>query len=61
MRKLVSLLTAVTMVGGMALAASAEGASYALGDVDLDGIITGHDTAMVSRYVTEGDITLTDL
>ena len=31
-----------------AMSASAEGA-YALGDVDMDGFITGHDAAMVPR------------
>ena len=30
---------------------------YVLGDVDMDGVVTGHDTAMVSRYVL-GYITL---
>ena len=28
---------------------NAEEATYALGDVDMDGVVTGHDTAMVSR------------
>ena len=31
-----------------AMSASAEGA-YALGDVDMDGFITGHDAAMVTH------------
>ena len=39
------------------LGASAEETTYALGDVDMDGVVTGHDTAMVSRYVL-GYITL---
>lgn len=60
MKKLTSLLTALTMIGGMAFAVSAEETSFALGDVDMDGVITGHDTAMVSYYVTGGDITLTE-
>ena len=33
------------------LGASAEETTYALGDVGMDGVVTGHDTAMVSRYV----------
>ncbi len=53
--KVLSLLTASTM--GLAcfnVNAAAE-TSFAAGDVDMDGIVTGHDTAMVSRYlVTEG-------
>ncbi len=28
------------------LGASAEETTYALGDVDMDGVVTGHDTAM---------------
>lgn len=47
------------MVGGMALSASADEA-YTLGDVDKDGVITGHDAAMVSRYVTESGYSLTE-
>ncbi len=27
--------------------------SFVLGDVDMDGVITGHDSAMVSRYLNE--------
>ncbi len=33
---------------------------YVLGDVDMDGVVTGHDTAMVSRYVLDGTYTLTE-
>lgn len=39
---------------------NAEEATYALGDVDMDGVVTGHDTAMVSRYVLDDTYTLTD-
>lgn len=41
------------------LTANAETATYALGDVDMDGVIIGHDTAMVSRYVLDDTYTLT--
>ena len=33
---------------------------YVLGDVDMDGVVTGHDTAMVSRYVLDDTYTLTE-
>ena len=33
---------------------------YFLGDVDMDGVVTGHDTAMVSRYVLDDTYTLTE-
>ncbi|MDE6019520.1 MAG: hypothetical protein K2H01_00780 [Ruminococcus sp.] len=50
MKKLVSILTAATMISGMAMTAFADEASFVKGDVDKDGIITGHDAAMVSMY-----------
>ncbi len=56
---------AMTLVAVMSLAAmpvlsaNAESA-YALGDVDMDGVITGHDTAMVSRHIFDDSYTLTD-
>ncbi|WP_294366571.1 dockerin type I repeat-containing protein [uncultured Ruminococcus sp.] len=31
-----------------------------LGDVDGDGVITGHDTALISRYLYDDSFTLTD-
>ncbi|WP_455254854.1 dockerin type I repeat-containing protein [Ruminococcus sp.] len=45
-----------------AMSASAEGA-YALGDVDMDGYITGHDAAMVTRalYVDNEALTVEQL
>ena len=33
---------------------------YVLGDVAMDGVVTGHDTAMVSRYVLDDTYTLTE-
>lgn len=54
-RKVVSILTAAAMAfAAMPLsvmsASAAEGA-YALGDVDMDGVLTGHDAAVLSRYL----------
>ena len=42
-----------------AMSASAEGA-YALGDVDMDGFITGHDAAMVTRALYVDNNALND-
>ena len=42
------------------LGVSAAETTYALGDVDMDGVVTGHDTAMVSRYVLDDTYSLTD-
>ena len=42
------------------LSVSAEGSTYAQGDVDMDGTITGHDSAMVSRHLLDSTYTLTD-
>ena len=41
------------------LGASAEETTYALGDVDMDGVVTNDDATMISRYVL-GYITLTE-
>lgn len=61
MKKTIALTLAavMSMAALPVLSASAEGA-YALGDVDMDGIITGHDTAMVSRHLFDDSYTLTD-
>lgn len=42
------------------LGVSAAETTYALGDVDMDWVVTGHDTAMVSRYVLDDTYSLTD-
>jgi hypothetical protein len=59
-KNILSLLTAGVMgISCFSVNVSAESA-YAVGDVDMDGIITGHDTAMVSRYLLDEDYTLTE-
>lgn len=59
--KVISFVTAAVMAMASlpVLAASAESA-YQLGDVDMDGVITGHDTAMVSRALYDASFTLTN-
>ncbi|MDO4156515.1 MAG: dockerin type I domain-containing protein [Oscillospiraceae bacterium] len=61
MKKAISVLAAGVMALSSlpVLGVSAE-ETYALGDVDMDGIVTGHDTAMVSRYVLDDTYTLTE-
>ncbi|MGN1224126.1 MAG: dockerin type I domain-containing protein [Ruminococcus sp.] len=61
MKKVISVLAAGVMALSSlsVLGVSAE-ETYALGDVDMDGIVTGHDTAMVSRYVLDDTYTLTE-
>lgn len=61
-RKAISFLTAAVMAVSALpiLSVSAEENTYALGDVDMDGYITGHDAARVSRYLKVGDVTLTE-
>lgn len=44
---------------GTAITPGNSSVTYTLGDVDKDGVITGHDAAMVSRYFTESDYSLT--
>lgn len=59
-KNILSLLTAGAMgITCFSMNISAESA-YAAGDVDMDGVVTGHDTAMVSRYLQEEDYTLTE-
>ncbi len=54
-KKLISMLTAGVMaVAAMPLSVcsvAAADSAYEVGDVDRDGIITGHDAAVVSRYL----------
>ena len=59
MKKALAFLTASIMALGSLpfLSAGAEDA-FAPGDVDMDGVITGHDTALVSRHLTRGDNSL---
>lgn len=61
-RKAISFLTAAVMAVSALpiLSVSAEENTYALGDVDMDGYVTGHDAAMVSRYVLDDGYTLTE-
>lgn len=61
-RKAISFFTAAVMAVSALpiLSVSAEESTYALGDVDMDGYITGHDAAVVSRYILKKDITLTE-
>ena len=42
-----------------ALPVSAAGTAVT-GDIDQDGVITGHDTAMISRYLADDAYTLTE-
>lgn len=60
-RKVFSFLTAAVMAMAAlpVSAVSAEG-EFALGDVDIDGIITGHDSAMVSRMLNVDSELLTE-
>ncbi|MBQ8724510.1 MAG: dockerin type I repeat-containing protein, partial [Oscillospiraceae bacterium] len=58
--KVLSLLTAAIMGAACFNMNAAAETSFAAGDVDMDGIVTGHDTAMVSRYLVTDGYTLTD-
>ncbi len=61
MKKAISCaLAAVMALASLpVLSAGAAESTYALGDVDMDGVITGHDSAVVSRALYKGDVTLT--
>ena len=55
MRKAIStVLAGVLALSALPISAMSAGAAegvYAPGDVDMDGVITGHDAAVVSRYL----------
>lgn len=60
-RKVIAMLSAAVMSLCALPMASVSAASAAVpGDVDGDGVLTGHDLAMISRYLVKGDIPLTD-
>lgn len=51
MKRMIALMSAAAITLGAlpVFSVGAEETSYSLGDVDMDGVITGHDSAMVSR------------
>ena len=61
MKKALAFLTASVMALGSLpfLSVGAEDA-FAPGDVDMDGVITGHDAALVSRHLVHGDNNLSE-
>lgn len=60
-KKVISTLTAAVMTVSALpiLSASSEETIYPLGDVDMDGYVSGHDAALLSRHLHIGDVTLT--
>ena len=58
MKKVLAFLTASVMALGSLPFLSVGAESFAPGDVDMDGVITGHDTALVSRHLARGDNSL---
>lgn len=60
-RKVFSCLTAAVMaMAALPMSAVSAEEEFALGDVDMDGIITGHDSAMVSRMLNIDSDMLTE-
>ena len=63
-RKVLSFLTAAVLAVGAVpfsvIHAAAADETYVQGDVDMDGYITGHDAAMVSRYLNVDPELLSD-
>ena len=58
MKKALAFLTASVMALGSLPFLSVGAESFAPGDVDMDGVLTGHDTALVSRHLARGDNSL---
>ena len=60
MKKALAFLTASVMALGSLPFLSVGAESFAPGDVDMDGVITGHDAALVSRHLVHGDNNLSE-
>ena len=60
MKKALAFLTASIMALGSLPFLSVGAESFAPGDVDMDGVITGHDAALVSRHLIHGDNNLSE-
>ena len=61
MKKALAFLTASIMaLGSLPLLSVGADDAFAPGDVDMDGVITGHDTALVSRHLAYGDNNLSE-
>ncbi|MBQ8687571.1 MAG: dockerin type I repeat-containing protein [Ruminococcus sp.] len=58
-RMIASVLSLATVFANFTMV-SADAAAFAMGDIDMDGVITGHDTAMLSRSILDDSYTLTD-
>lgn len=61
-KKIISALTvaAMTVSSFSILPVNAEETVYVSGDVDMDGYVSGHDAALLSRHLHVGDVTLTE-
>ena len=59
-RKVLSFTAAAVMALASLPVLSAAAENHIPGDVDMDGVLTGHDTAMVSRYIFEDGYSLTE-
>ena len=60
MKKALAFLTASVMALGSLPFLSVGAESFAPGDVDMDGVLTGHETALVSRHLAYGDNNLSE-
>ena len=60
MKKALAFLTASIMALGSLPFLSVGAESFAPGDVDMDGVLTGHDAALVSRHLVHGDNNLSE-
>lgn len=60
-RKMISFATAAVMaLSALPVLSAGAADGYVLGDVDKDGIITGHDSALVSHSLFDDTFSLTD-
>lgn len=60
MKKKIAFLTSLVLAASALPVSAAYAADYEVGDVDMDGRITGHDAAVISRYLEGKDVPLTE-
>lgn len=58
--KILAVISSFAMMAGLSTALCASASDFTTGDVDMDGVITGHDTAMVAMAVENSDYALTE-
>ena len=60
MKKRIAIITSLIMTVSTIPVSAVSADSYVTGDVDMDGMITGHDAAIISRSLNDDNLILTE-